>query len=275
MPVSAKLMERWFAGELNYSRTDADEKAEINQDGNPYPASMYDTTSIKLDWVLNFQRAKNRYDELLTSLIKTPNAISELRKILLRYRQPYLTLDTWQRCGNSLARLHQQFQFQYVSVGSSLGQKIGDLLEADAYNDGVPTDLTGALGSFNIYAAVAFANFNDSGSEADVSGIYVYIKDNYTFSSEPGSVSQYLGHWSTKGVIVVPYSGLVSYLNKPSLYLAYPVARGNPAVKGNLYYPVHNADFRDWAVKHRRGGDFVIYSDYKFLPIYPPVRVFL
>ncbi|BBU27956.1 hypothetical protein BTHE68_16900 [Burkholderia sp. THE68] len=104
-------------------------------------------------------------------------------------------------CGNSLPTLHQQFQFQLANVGSSLDQKIGALLEANVHNNGVPTDLTGALGSFNIYAAIAFATFNDTGTEAYVSGIYVYIKDNYTFSSEPDSVSQYLGHWSAKGVI--------------------------------------------------------------------------
>lgn len=123
MPVSAKLMERWFAGELNYSRTDADEKAEINQDGNPYPASMYDTTSIKLDWVLNFQRAKNRYDELLTSLIKTPNAISELRKILLRYRQPYLTLDTWQGAATHWRGCINNFSFSMSVLAARSGRR--------------------------------------------------------------------------------------------------------------------------------------------------------
>ncbi|WP_322063015.1 DUF6402 family protein, partial [Paraburkholderia sp. J63] len=37
MPISAKLMERWFAGVLNYAPTDADLKAEKNQQGAPYP----------------------------------------------------------------------------------------------------------------------------------------------------------------------------------------------------------------------------------------------
>jgi len=275
MPVSAKLMERWFAGELNFSPTDPDEKAEIDQNGKPYAASMYDTTTIKLDWLLNYQSAKDRYDDLLTSRIRTPNAVNALRTILRRYKLPFFTLDAWRMCGNSLPTLHQQFQFQLANVGSSLGQKIGALLEADAHNKGVPTDLTGALGSFDIYAAIAFATFNETGTEAYVSGIYVYIKDNYTFSSEPDSVSQYLGHWSAKGVIVVPYNGMASYLNKQSLYFSYPVAKGNPAAKGNVYYPVHNSDFRDWAIKHQRGGDFIIYSDYRYVPISPPIRVLL
>ncbi len=42
MPVSAKLMERWFAGELNYSTTLDDQRSEINQNGELYPESMID-----------------------------------------------------------------------------------------------------------------------------------------------------------------------------------------------------------------------------------------
>jgi hypothetical protein len=58
MPVSARLMERWFAGNLNYSPRDVDEHAEVNQDGMRYPPNMYDTTTITLDWVLRFSRAR-------------------------------------------------------------------------------------------------------------------------------------------------------------------------------------------------------------------------
>lgn len=58
MPMSAKLMERWFSGQLNYSKNDADEKAELDQNGAPYPPSMSDTTSITMAWVLRFRRAR-------------------------------------------------------------------------------------------------------------------------------------------------------------------------------------------------------------------------
>lgn len=59
MPVSAKLMERWFSGELNYSITPKDQQNEINQNGELYPESMVDRTTIKLDWVLRHARAKS------------------------------------------------------------------------------------------------------------------------------------------------------------------------------------------------------------------------
>jgi hypothetical protein len=194
MPVSAQLMERWFAGELNYSRTDADEKAETNQNGQPYPPSMYDMTTVRLQWVLEFRRAQEQYDTLIKSLIRTPRAQSVLRSLLLPHGRPDTTLDAWTTVGANLPSLHRQFEFQYASVGSTLAQKIGELMRATFRNYGAPDDLTGALGSFNIYAAVAYAHFNEDASKAAVTGIYVYVKDNYTFTDTPGA-----GHstWDT------------------------------------------------------------------------------
>ncbi|WP_434660932.1 DUF6402 family protein [Paraburkholderia sp. A3BS-1L] len=103
--------------------------------------------------------------------------------------------------------------------------------------------------------------------------LLIASKDSYDFTDKPGDVSQYLGHWSSKGVIVVPYDGLVGQLNAPSLYLPYPVARGDMRVKGNVYYPVHNKDLRQWAMKHQRGGDFIIFSDRKRVRLREPIRI--
>lgn len=273
MPVAAKLMERWFAGELNYGPTDQDTKNEINQKGEPYPPGMYDMTTVKLDWVLQYRRAKDQYDALVNASVRTPEALLRLSKILGRYRRPHVKLDTWVMCGEKLPSLHKHFQFTFANVGSTLAQKLAEDIDARLHTSGVPDDLNGALGSFNIYAAVAYATFNNDASIADVSGIYVYIKDNYSFTDKSGKTSQYLGHWSSKGIIVLEYNGFASYLGKPALYRSYSVRMGNPEVKGNVYYPVHNKDFREWALKHQRGGDFIVYSDYRFVPIYPPIKV--
>ncbi|MBB5398810.1 DUF6402 family protein [Paraburkholderia youngii] len=276
MPVSAKLMERWFAGELNYAPTDKEVAREVNQKGERYPPDMYDTTTIKLEWVWKHRRAKDQYEELVATHIRTSRARQALKEIL----QPYAgrpCLDSRTECGEDLSELHRKFQFQYVKVGSSLSQKIEELLYAGFHNNGVPDDLTGALGSFCIYAAMGYADFRREGNSrvAEISGIYVYIKDSYDFTDKPGEISQYLGHWSKNGVIVLAYNGAMSYLNKPRLYFSYPVALGNPKVNGNVYYPVHNKDFREWSIKHQRGGDFVIYSDRKFVRIDPPIKVYL
>ncbi|MFM0338964.1 DUF6402 family protein [Paraburkholderia fungorum] len=276
MSKSAMLMEKWFAGELNYSSTDDDEKAEINQDGKPYPPDMYDTTTITLDWVLNFRRAKEQYDALVNAAIRTPRAMQQLSLTLSRYKRSSIDLDTWMLSGQRLTNLHKHFQFQHVGVESTLSQKISQFIDSNMTNRGMPDDLTGALGSFNFYAAIAYAEFNGDATVAKVKGIYVYVRDNYTFTDKPGEASQYLGHWCRKGVVIVPYNAGASILDKPWLpYVDYPVAVGDVRVSGNIYYPVKNSSFRQWALRHKRGGDFVIYSDMRFVPIYPPMTVYL
>ncbi|WP_206996358.1 DUF6402 family protein [Trinickia mobilis] len=64
LKVSAKLMRRWFAGQLNYSRTKHDETYGINQFGQPYPKSMVDTESVKLEWLLRHDLIQSQYDDL-------------------------------------------------------------------------------------------------------------------------------------------------------------------------------------------------------------------
>ncbi|WP_175945477.1 DUF6402 family protein [Burkholderia pyrrocinia] len=273
MPVAAKLMERWFAGELNYARTEADVKAEINQRGEPYPPSMYDMTTVKLDWALRPRRAKDQYDYLINTAIRTPKAREQLGKILGRYKRPGVQLDAWVMCGENLRNLHKHFQFTFANVGSTLAQKIAEDVDAKLHTNGVPDDLNAALGAFDIYAAVAYATFDAYARSAEVSGIYVYVKDSYDFTDGAGEISQYLGHWSKDGIIVLDYNGFAAYLNRPKLYRSYSVTMGDPSVRGNVFYPVHNKDFRDWALKYQRGGDFIVFSNYRFVPIYPPMKV--
>jgi hypothetical protein len=75
MPMSAKLQERWFAGQENYSRSTKDLQAEINQHGTRYAPAMVDSASIKMEWVLSFSRAKKASDELIQAQLRTPGAL--------------------------------------------------------------------------------------------------------------------------------------------------------------------------------------------------------
>ena len=278
LPMSAALMERWFAGRLNYSPADADEGAEINQDGKPYPPDMYDTTTIKLDWVLRFPRAKEKYDYLVNEGIRSPRAIEALARMLVTYKNQVVDLFTGDICKNNPVTLHRNFQFQRVAVDGTFGQKIDLLLSTKWERNGVPDDLTGALGAFVIYAALGHAEFSwdveRRQTVVEVTGIWVYVKDNYTFTDKPGERSQYLGHWSHRGVIVVPLDTFAAQ-SRYVPYVKSAVTLGNPAMKGNVYYPVHNADFRQWAIQHQRGGDFIIYSDCRYVPVNPRIKIYL
>ncbi|BBP95831.1 hypothetical protein BSFA1_09600 [Burkholderia sp. SFA1] len=103
------------------------------------------------------------------------------------------------------------------------------------------------------------------------------MKDRYTFDGEEGSKSQYLGHWSKNGVIVVPAYEAANLAGIP--WLDYPVVLGGNFSAdlykdGKVYYPVRNNSFREWQLKHKRGGDFIILSDYKPIRLERPIEVF-
>ena len=217
MPVSASMMERWFRGQLNYSPTEKDELSGLNQNGQPYPPSMIDKSIITMDWVLKFKRARTAFENLTEdsyyakdrwsgkleaspqlhshSVLRAQGAYKELRRALLPYWQRAGSVITWQLCNRDIERLHREFQFQFIQVDGTLHQKIAEQLRVELTNKGLPDDLTGALGSFNLYAAVSRFHIERSAKRvvAVITGIAVYVKDSYTFTTDPGEASQYLG----------------------------------------------------------------------------------
>lgn len=270
MPVSAKLLERWFAGQLNYSRNVHDQKNEIDQNGAPYLPSMIDTTSVKMAWVLSFRRAKTAFDQLVSERIRNQSAQDEIRKLLIQYRNRQDIL-VWNESGSDIRQFHKKFQFQRASVEASWGQKIQQFLNQSFHNEGIPDDLTGSIGSFNIFAAVRYAYFNHSRRTAVVTDISVYVRDGFTFIDDVGATSQYLGHWNRSHVAVVPAHQLAAMANLDGVN--YAVTEKNARAKDSVLYPVRNKDFRDWQAQHGQGGEFVIYTDRLNIKLDPPVTV--
>ena len=177
-------------------------------------------------------------------------------------------VSAWNETNGDFLKFHQQFQFQRQAVNSSWGERISNFLDGST-NGGVPTDLVGALGTFNLFAAVDFASFDHQKNEASVGFIWVYVRDPYEFSDD-----QYLGHWSASHVAVVPAHQLSMAAGKAD-WLKYPVvqAGANARVAGSVLYPVTNKDYRDWRARHKQGGDFMIYSDRIPVKVNPPIRV--
>lgn len=267
MPMAAKLQERWFAGQENYSRSAPDLRNEIDQNGKRYASAMVDSTTVTMDWVLSFARAKEAFQELVQNSARTPRALDVLADKLRPYKQRS-NLWTQQEVSTDALEFHRKFQFQLQQVNATWGQRIAEFLARSTTAGGVPDDLTGALGSFNFYAAVAFAQFEPMGAhtEAIVTHIAVYVRDSYEFSDD-----QYLGHWSPSHVAVVPAHQIAA----GNGWLDYPVVQGSIHDKDSVLYPVTNKDYRDWRQRHRQGGDFMIQTDRLSVKLESPIRVVL
>lgn len=202
-------------------------------------------------------------------------------------------MDTIKICGESIVTLHKDFQFQLKMVPTFATTKgFG------------PTDLTAALGDFGFYAAIgefqvsAQANYDysDNGKQqicylptVSVTHIYVYAKDSYSFNDKKGlSSSQYLGHWNKNGLTMVYPSVAADVANKIGKrykvnvdfeMIDYPIATNssffgliNPK---HVYYPIRNRDFNAWRNKFNRGGDIVVYSEFKKVKLKKTITVTL
>lgn len=273
--VSAKLARIWFAGAAHIYNDDPTSTQPLNSD------------DVTLDWALKFGSVKRKYEKLLAHDIYNERSVriasditkSFIKKLFLD-RNSVSNLNTSSFIAN-LQKFHNDWQFQLSSIGNF-----------DTLKNLAPTDLTGALANFNIYAAIGnveissekYFKYEKSGNFycLDITGkithIYIYVKDSYSFNGK-----QYLGHWNKHGVIIAPGSILTGSrspkqesdidiwsrsINKPvdtrkSLFGKFKTS--------DVYFPVYNADYSRWREQHRRGRDFMIYSKPVYLKLKKPV----
>ncbi|MDP9581003.1 UNVERIFIED_ORG: hypothetical protein J2791_000284 [Burkholderia contaminans] len=278
--VSAKLARIWFAS------------SEHIYNDNAKSIQPIDSDSVTLDWTLKFGGVRRKYRKLLADDIYRDAAIVEARtKILAKINKMFsedrganLNINTTQFLSD-IRQFHIDWQFQLASISNW-----------DTLENLTPTDLTGALANFNIYAAIGnleisgekyfryekTSNFYCLNAIAKITHAYVYVKDNYSFNG-----IQYLGHWNKRGVIIAPgpvISGSASSSPKHATDVDIWVKSINKPVdtrkslfgkfkEPDVFYPVYNSDYSRWRAKHHRGGDFMIYSKPAYLKLKKPVEI--
>ncbi|MBU6490323.1 MAG: hypothetical protein KGQ57_21230 [Burkholderiales bacterium] len=303
--VAAKLAQRWFDGR-EYVLSD-DPKAE-------YPSDMVDTKDVTLSFVLGYKKVKAKYDRLIRESIYSSAALGMATKAIhALVERKFIAdgvaftgnIDTLSLSKNDIQDLHRDFQFQLMSVSSL------DTL-SDSYGS---TDLTASLANFNLMAAIANASVRsekyynyDAGapvfcckSSAEITHIYVYAKDSYSFADKSDrKSSQYLGHWNRYGIVMVPAAVAADFANGlsekhspdvdwgdypdtptliPYIYdngFKKPVDILNGLFrdlrKKDVYYPIHNSDYNAWRKKFKRGGDFAIYTEMKKIKLQKSIK---
>ncbi len=209
----AALLREWFA----------------NSAGEGPP----DTTTINMDWVLGFSRAKKAYDTIF-------------------HKKIYVDKEAQRNLSNLLKKLGKDkggtFDFFYLSsieldLYSIEEESVGyyDILGSDF------DDLMTALGRFDFKVVVGGELEKEPGKDGapnrfkvSITDVGVFVWDSFDFNK-----FQPLGCWNvcTNEVGRVSCGG------------------------GEL---VFNSDFRSWREKHGQGGDFKVFSDVKITPLESP-----
>lgn len=291
-PVSAKLAREWFASPAHAYNDKLNSVQPI------------DNTTVTIEWVLKFRGALERFNQLVQQAIYTANAAQSAKNTLGpiieksfasgQMNSAGIVIDTTPFLTDPL-QFHIAWRFQFQSVSSV------DTLDVVAL-----TDLTGALANFNFYAAVGKAlvtgerYYKYEGKNkifclepvAEITHIYVYIKDSYSFNDDSPSKSQYLGHWNKNGMVLSYFAAANDFFKSSNLnvgnstidkwhYLPEAEEVNKPIDKRtslfrkfmakDVYWPVHNKTYRDWRAVHNRGGDFMVYSKPKLIKLDKPI----
>ena len=198
-------------------------------------AGAPETATIRLDsWALTFSRCREAYEGIIRNRAwRCPEARKNLGHWLANNRK----LSQQRICFGDLNRpvsaLDRDFIYQ-VPVGS-----LTDPLD----------DMFAALGKFNLRIVLAGSISGltipspvnrTSRYQVQIDRVGVYIYDSYDFNG-----FQLLGFWSE---------------------LCRDVARGPTGD----YEAVYNSTFREWREKNKKGGDFLVFSDLKVIPLNPP-----
>ena len=265
-PISAKLAREWFASP----------KHAYNDDLNS--VQPLDDTTVTLDWALKFRGASGRFNQLVRQAIYTPKAVRAATRVWVPVVEKSFSAGQLNGAGiaidtspllKDLLQFHIAWGFQYQPVSSI------DTLDGTAM-----TDLTGALANFNFYAAIGKATvsgqryyqYEDKSNifcldpVAQISHVYVYIKDSYSFNDESPSKSQYLGHWNKNGMVLSYVAAVNDFFKISNLnvgnstieewrYLPEGEEVDKPIDKRtslfrkflakDVYWPVHNKTYRD------------------------------
>jgi hypothetical protein len=271
LPIAAKLLRRWFAGESNYGKNKDDAIKGITHDGKPYPSSMIDTTTISMDWVLSFPRVNKKLFELVSEKIHNDKAMVELMRMMAPYKNNH-SGSVFDALGNNIFEYNRLFNFQNVAVDVDNFDKLK--LYADIQNIESTDYMLAALGGFQINAAVGdyegdniYPDSRTIHRQVTVKSIYIYIKDSFDFfDQKDSSKSQYLGHWSRKGLYTapVPTGKIGSTVNGlfSNKWIEHALLMDGLSVysKDAVMYLVTNKDFIAWREKYGQGGDFLIFS---------------
>lgn len=250
-------------GALKWSKAKMLQEIWFNGNENDKPWLINPKVDLlSMDWVLSYPRMKTEYDKIITEKWKSVNAVKLLKKrIKEMVKTPGVNLKLPKKdnetinFGVSRNDIQKFDNIEQPKLGGQKAQEIMPLFERFYYQSVSYSisknvfamepldDLFGALASCQ-FRVIAFGTITRKSNNylVKITKIGVYIKDSFDFIT----ADEYLGDWSPKKnkVSVNPY--------------------GRTA---DTYYKIENKSYRDWRKDYKKGMDFNLYTDVKYLNV--------
>ncbi|MGL4318462.1 MAG: DUF6402 family protein [Pseudomonas sp.] len=261
--VSAKLMRHWFQGKPWV--TPSGGMAELVKSHKQMPPPQYmEETIVTYQWLMAFPKAVSARNELRAAW-NNPPAINLIRSNILR--------EFGQHSGGCFplsfnGRGSKAEAFGYANSRSVKFDTVGGELN----------DLSGALADFNLRVTVegTVNTFPDKVTFI-AERIGFYAEDAYDFNDE-GLLSQPLGFWNFDGIAPSVTNSVSNNANidyeKAKVVATAPftgedIAQRFKDLESKRYFFITNSDFVQYRSTHKKGGDFVVYSDIGYEIITP------
>ncbi len=258
----AKIMNQWFSREPN----------AISKKGVP------DTTSIKMDWVLNFDRIKQFYQKNIINqnfYLDDSNVLTQLKKEIkkmLSDKELLMTLP--ERIGDSInfgdfsQKIIKNSKGDYNTITHKYYVKNvpwGSSYYSDSYSSGSSykpygdtsdqvinlDDFIATIGRavFRISFFGKITKTNENDFTINILKAGVFLRDSFSFEGEERwhKPEQPLGYWNPS----------TNYVGTNPLY----------------GYYITNEDFRNYRDTFNKGGDFLIFSDVKSYDVNKIIQV--
>jgi hypothetical protein len=261
-PISAKLMRHWFQG-MPWGTPSGGMTAEVKSHAQMPPAQYMEETIVTYEWLIGFSRVVRARNELRTAW-NNPQATRLIRRNILR------------KFGQHSSGC---FPLTFNGQGSkaeAFGYANSRSVTFDTFDE--LNDLRGALANFNLRVTVegAVNAFPDKVTFI-AERIGFYAEDAYDFNDE-GPLSQPLGYWNFDGIAQGVADGLSNNANigyeqvkavVTAPFTGDDVEQRFKDLESKRYFLITNSDFVAYRSRHRKGGDFVVYSNIGYETITP------
>lgn len=303
-PMSARIARKWFSNPAHIWDNNLDSLQPVDDATVTLNwALKYGSVKKRLDELFELIYSSNAHVVIKKKILRhTADAFFRATNT-----NPNLSLDTATFI-TDLRKFHVDWHFQKKEV-SIIDTTEGLLVMTDLSGTLGNFVLYAAIGRVKVDGTKYF-KYNTSPHQfctdatAKLTHIYIYLKDNYSFNDKDPSKSQYLGHWNKKDMVTSYYlsgNDIVGQFdpslrrqnnndnekiekyhmkwdfipNEKEIDKPIDTRRGlfEKYAEKDVYWPVYNRSYNEWRKKHKKGGDFMIYSKPQLYKLKTPITI--